>query len=376
MKKCILVPDSFKGTMSSLEVSEIMKNNIMLAFPECQVIALPVADGGEGTVDCFLQALGGEKIFMETRGPLTESVKSFYGIIGNLAIIEMAASAGFPLALGNLNPLHATTYGVGELVRDAIQRGCTSIVLGLGGSCTNDAGAGMAVALGAKFYDKDHNEFLPVGGNLGKVASIDLRETRDLVKDIHIIAMCDIDNPLFGGNGAAHVFGPQKGASHKQVLALDSQLRFFADAIDKALNIDVSTLKGAGAAGGMGAGVYAFLGGTLKQGIDTVLDLVGFENLLVGCDYVFTGEGRLDYQSLSGKVVIGVGNRARAKGVPVIAVVGEMEDHMPDVFDQGVTRVYETSGSRKNEYEIKNHCKDDLDIAMKNILKEMRTGNL
>jgi glycerate 2-kinase len=371
MKKCILVPDSFKGTMSSLEVSEIMKNNIMMAFPDCQVIAIPVADGGEGTVDCFLQALGGEKIYIKTSGPLGETIDSFYGIIGKLAIIEMAASAGFPLAIGKLNPLEASTFGVGELVRDAIQRGCTSIVLGLGGSCTNDAGAGMAVALGAKFYNTSNTEFLPSGGTLGQVAYMDLSKTRELLKDIHVIAMCDIDNPLFGENGAAIIFAPQKGASPQQVATLDSQLRLFAEVIAKELNIDVSTLKGAGAAGGMGAGVRAFLGGELKQGIDTVLDLVGFESLLAECDYVFTGEGRLDLQSLSGKVVIGVANRARAKGVPVIAVVGEKEDDMPDIYHQGVTKVYETSGARKSEEDIRNNCKEDLSISMKRILAEM-----
>lgn len=369
MKKCILVPDSFKGTMSSLEVSEIMKKNIVAAFPDCQVIAIPVADGGEGTVDCFLKALGGEKVFLKTSGPFGDPVDSFYGIIGKLAVIEMAASAGLHLARGRLNPLQASTYGVGELILDAFSRKCTSIVIGLGGSCTNDAGTGMAAALGARFFDKENREFLPVGGTLGEIVSMELTQVHERLKGIQVIAMCDIDNPLFGVNGAAYIYGPQKGASQQEVIILDKQLQGFSKLISEILQFDVSTLKGAGAAGGMGAGVKAFLGGELKQGIDAVLDLVNFEGLLADCDYVFTGEGRLDAQSLSGKVVIGVANRAVKEGVPVIAVVGEMEDGMPDVTELGVTEVYETSNSRSGEDEIRNHCREDLDTTMKAVLK-------
>lgn len=372
MKKCILVPDSFKGTMSSLEVSEIMKVNIHHFFPDCQVVAIPVADGGEGTVDSFLQALGGREVHVKTRGPFEGHVDSFYGIVGELAIIEMAASAGFPLAKGILDPMNATTYGVGELVRHAIEHGCTEIVLGLGGSCTNDAGVGMTAALGGRFLNGKGEDFLPVGGTLAEVESIDLTATRELLKGIHLIAMCDIDNPLYGPNGAAHVFAPQKGATQEQVIVLDNQLRLLSETISLSLGIDVSDLKGAGAAGGMGAGVYAFLGGELKKGIDTVLDLVNFESLLDECDYIFTGEGKLDYQSLSGKVVVGVGNRAKARGVPVIAVVGEMEEGLDEIFDQGVTRVYETSSGRKNEEDIRIHCREDLNNTMRKILLKLK----
>ena len=371
MKKCILVPDSFKGTMSSLEVSQIMKNRILKRFPDCQVIAIPVADGGEGTVDCLLEALHGDKISLTTKGPFLDSAESFYGRVGDLAIIEMAASAGFHLAQEKLNPLRTTTYGVGELIRHAVNQGAKEIILGLGGSCTNDGGSGMAAALGTRFIDGKGVEFIPVGGTLGEVVEIDNSRTRDFLKDVRVIAMCDIDNPLFGETGAAYVFAPQKGATPVQVDYLDQQLRIFSSTIKTSLGVDVSKLSGGGAAGGMGAGVKAFLNGELKSGIDTVLDLVGFENLLDNCDWVFTGEGKLDYQSLSGKVVIGVGHRAMKEGVPVIAVVGEREEGLQDLYRQGVARVYETSSQRKDFEDIRAHCREALRGTMDKILGEI-----
>jgi len=369
MRKCIILPDSFKGTMSALRVCEIMKKCILQVFPNCEVIAIPVADGGEGTVDCFLQALGGRKVKLQTSGPFMENIESFYGITeDNTAIIEMAAAAGLPLAAGKLDPEKASTYGVGELIYDAAMKGCKRIILGLGGSCTNDGGAGMAAALGTKFYDEYGVPFIPVGGTLSQVFQIDISETTKLLKGIEIIAMCDIDNPMYGENGAALIFAPQKGADEKIVARLEQQLRCFSHTIHMSLGIDVSELKGAGAAGAMGAGVYAFLGAALKRGIEIVLDLVDFDTLLTKCDYVFTGEGRLDRQSLSGKVVMGVSGRAKAKHVPVIAVVGSMEKELKEIYDMGVTAVYETSSNRKTMDEIKMHCEEDLETIMKEIL--------
>lgn len=369
MRKCIILPDSFKGTMSALRVCEIMKKCILQVFPNCEVIAIPVADGGEGTVDCFLQALGGRKVKLQTSGPFMENIESFYGITeDNTAIIEMAAAAGLPLAAGKLDPEKASTYGVGELIYDAAMKGCKRIILGLGGSCTNDGGAGMAAALGTKFYDEYGVPFIPVGGTLSQVFQIDISETTKLLKGIEIIAMCDIDNPMYGENGAALIFAPQKGADEKIVARLEQQLRCFSHTIHMSLGIDVSELKGAGAAGAMGAGVYAFLGAALKRGIEIVLDLVDFDTLLTKCDYVFTGEGRLDRQSLSGKVVMGVSGRAKAKHVPVIAVVGSMEKELKEIYDMGVTAVYETSINRKTMDEIKMHCEEDLETIMKEIL--------
>ncbi len=368
MKKCILVPDSFKGTMSSVTVSEIMGESIRRHFPRCKIIAIPVADGGEGTVECFLRVLGGEKVYTPVKDPFMKEIDSFYGISGNVAIIEVAAAVGLPLAMGRMNPMSATTYGVGQLIKDAIEKGCRKIILGLGGSCTNDAGAGMAAALGTRFIDARGCELIPAGGTLSQVAEIDISETKKLMRGIEIVAMCDIDNPMYGENGAAYVFAPQKGADKETVVALDAQLRSFAEVIQRSLGVDVSSVKGAGAAGAMGAGVYALLGGKLKQGIDTVLDLAAFDQLLEGCDWVFTGEGKLDSQSLSGKVVIGVSARAKRKNVPVIAVVGTKEGDLEQVFEKGVTRVYETNKGRKGFSDIQEHCREDLRETMEEIL--------
>lgn len=367
MKKCILIPDSFKGTMTSIQVLTIMKEVILNHWPDCEVISIPVADGGEGTVDCFLQLLGGEKISVKTNNPYMEEIDSFYGMAGDVAIIEMAASAGLPLVMDRLNPMATTTYGVGELITDAIAHGSKKLIIGLGGSCTNDAGSGMAAALGTKFYNAKGESFIPVGGTLSKVRSIDKTETELLTKGVEIIGICDIDNPMYGEQGAAYVFAPQKGADQPMVELLDSELRSFAAVIEKASGVEVANIKGAGAAGGMGAGVVTFLNGQLKQGINTVLDLVEFEKLLDGCDVVFTGEGRLDSQSFYGKAVAGIARRAKPYNIPVIAVVGIMDGNMSEIFDEGVTEVYETARGRHNFAEIKVNCIEDLRLALEEI---------
>lgn len=371
MRKCILVPDSFKGTMSAVEVCGIMKESILNTYPECDIISVPVADGGEGTVDCFLQAFNrGRKIVLETKGPHLKNIQSFYGIIDDIGIIEMAASAGVFTVSGKMDPEKTSTYGVGELINDAVNKGCRKIILGLGGSCTNDAGAGMAAALSTKFYDQNGRSFIPVGGNLSSVAAIDIAKTREKLKNIEIEAMCDIDNPLYGENGAAYVFGPQKGADPEKVKKLDFNLRHFSETIHKSLGIDVSEIEGAGAAGGMGAGAYAFLGANLKRGIDVILDIIHFEEIISSCDCIFTGEGRLDAQSMRGKVVIGISKRAKPYKIPVVAVVGSFEGDIRAVRDAGVSFIFETGTERKSIKEVRVHCKEDLRRSMDEICRD------
>ncbi|MDO4518088.1 MAG: glycerate kinase [Bacillota bacterium] len=348
MKKCIVIPDSYKGTISSADAAQIMKEEIHRVYPACEVIKVPISDGGEGLVDCLMKPLDGEIIKTKVRGPFGDYIQSFYGRSGETAVIEMAAAAGLHLAEGRLNPAKASTYGVGELIHNAVDNGCTDIIIGLGGSCTNDGGAGMAMALGTRFLNRDGQEFLPTGDTLKEVVQIDNRPTRDFLQGVSIRAMCDIDNPMFGQHGAAFVFAPQKGADEKMVEILDENLRAFALTIKDQLGIDVSNLRGAGAAGAMGAGVVAFLGGTLGSGIGAILDIVGFDSLLQGCDWVFTGEGKLDSQSLDGKAIGGIGNRAKKYSVPVIAVVGIKEGNVDEIYNKGVCKVYETS--KKIEY--------------------------
>ena len=342
MKKCVVVSDSFKGTVSSREICEIAQRVIPRHFPACEVVCIPVADGGEGTVDCFIQAMGAQRVEVTVTNALGEKSAAAYARIGELAIIEMAAAAGLPQVGALRCPGTATTYGVGELIAHAVDSGCRKILLGLGGSATNDGGCGCAAALGVRFYDADGQSFVPVGDTLGRIARIDTAKADELLRSVEITVMCDVTNPLYGPTGAAYVFAPQKGADAEKVKSLDAGLRHFGDVIRSQLGIDVSRMPGAGAAGGMGAGCVALLGGTIQSGIDAVLDVTGFDRQLEGADLVITGEGRIDSQSADGKVVSGVARRTRAKGVPLIAIAGGIADSAGAVYDIGVSAMFST----------------------------------
>ena len=342
MKKCVVVSDSFKGTVSSREICAIAQQVIPRHFPACEVVCIPVADGGEGTVDCFVQAMGAQRVGVTVTNALGEKSAAAYARLGELAIIEMAAAAGLPQGGALRCPGTATTYGVGELIAHAIDSGCRKILLGLGGSATNDGGCGCAAALGVRFYDADGQSFVPVGDTLGRIARIDTAEAEALLRSVEITVMCDVTNPLYGPTGAAYVFAPQKGADAEKVKSLDAGLRHFGDVIRSQYGLDVSAMPGAGAAGGMGAGCVALLGGTIQSGIDAVLDVTGFDRQLEGADLVITGEGRIDSQSADGKVVSGVARRTRAKGVPLIAIAGGIADSAGAVYDIGVSAMFST----------------------------------
>ena len=340
MKKCVIMPDSFKGTLSSIEICDIIKEKVLEFYPDCQVKAVPVADGGEGTVDCFLYAIDAEKVELRVQNAYMEPVDVYYAKVGSQAILEMAQPAGLPQAEGRLNPKVTSTYGVGQMIRHAVENGCTDIVIGLGGSSTNDGGTGAAAALGTVFRNAEGESFIPAGGTLKEIVSIDNSETRKLLEGVSITAMCDINNPMYGPQGAAYIFGPQKGADPEMVKELDSQLIYLSELIQKDLGTDVSRMEGAGAAGALGAGIVAFMGGKLKSGIQTVLDMIHFEELAAGADMVFTGEGRIDSQSLGGKVVIGIAERAKRLGVPVTAVVGSIGDGAEGAYELGVNAIF------------------------------------
>jgi glycerate kinase len=343
-----------------------MSSALRSQFPNAEIISIPVADGGEGTVDAFLAACGGEKVYLTVKGPFMEDMRSFYGLIegGRTAVIEMAACAGLPLVGTNLHPESTTTYGVGQLIADALHRGCQRIIVGLGGSATNDLGTGCAAALGMRFLDADGQAFIPVGGTLDRIVSIDRIAMLPALDQAEIITMCDIDNPLYGPNGAAHVFSPQKGAGPAMVQELDRQLRSGAETIQRELGLDISNLPGAGAAGGMGGGMVAFLESKLSMGIEVLLDLVDFDQLLTSTDLVFTGEGRIDAQSLRGKVVIGVARRARRAGVPVIAVVGAIGEGIERAYDEGVTAIFNINREPLPFTEAKVRAKENLEMTM------------
>lgn len=338
MKRCIMISDSFKGTLSSSEICEIASQCLPRYFPGCELVKIPVADGGEGTVACFQEACGGELVSVSVSGPYHEPLTASYlQLPEGKAVIEMASAAGLPLVEDRKDPCKTSTYGVGELIRHAVERGNRSILLGLGGSCTNDGGCGCAAALGVKFTRADGSSFIPVGGDLDQIAGIDTREAARLLQGVSLTAMCDIDNPLYGPTGAACVFAPQKGADAHMVALLDRQLAALSRAIESQLGCSVAAIPGAGAAGGFGAGAVAFLGAQLRPGIEAVLDLVNFDTLLHNCDMVFTGEGRLDSQSLRGKVISGVARRAKTQNVPVIAIVGGVTPDVEALCDDGVT---------------------------------------
>ncbi len=373
MKKIAVVSDSFKGSISSGEICAIVAEEAGRFFPACEVIGLPVADGGEGTVDSFLECLDGEKITLSVSGPYFETIYAFYGKFGETAIIEMAAAAGLPLVGDEKDPLRTTTYGVGELMRHALEHGAKKIIVGLGGSATNDGGCGAAAAMGTRFFDKAGNEFIPVGGTLSKIAKIDNAETKRLLEGVAVIAMCDIDNPMHGLRGAAHIFAPQKGADEAMVEKLDRELVALDRAIVQSLGLEVASLPGAGAAGAMGAGVVAFFGAQLQPGIETVLDTVRFEERVQGADFVITGEGKLDSQSLRGKVVIGVARRAKAAGIPVVAVVGDVGDDIDEAYQQGVSAVFSTNHLAIPFSEAKKRSVKDYRLTIENLFRLLNT---
>lgn len=369
MKKCVIIPDSYKGTLSSFEICEIIGTKVKEFYPECEIIQIPVADGGEGTVDCFLHALQAKKVPVKVTGPYHEPIDCYYARKENTAIIEMAQAAGLPMVEKRKNPAITTTYGVGLMMKHALENGCTEIIIGLGGSCTNDAGVGAACALGVKFYDKDGNAFLPTGNTLSKINKIDTSQARRFLNNRSVTAMCDIDNPMFGRNGAAYIFSPQKGADVHMVEELDLNLRMLSKTIIDNLGMDVSTLPGAGAAGAMGAGIVAFFGGNLKSGIHTVLDLIQFEQLIEDADMIFTGEGRIDGQSLRGKVVIGIAERAVKKHVPVVAVVGAIGEDAERAYDMGVSAIFSINRGPVDFEISKYKSKENLSATMDSLLR-------
>lgn len=374
MTKVVLIPDSFKGTMSSAEICDIMRRAILSHYPSAQVISIPVADGGEGSVDAFLSAVSGEKRIVTVSGPYFEPVESFYGVIddGKTAVIEMAACAGLPLVGERRNPMETTTFGVGQLIAHAVESGCRTIVMGLGGSATNDVGCGCAAALGARFLDKEGKEFVPAGGTLKDVCRIDLSQMLPALQGVNIIAMCDIDNPLYGPSGAAHVFAPQKGADETAVALLDEGLRHIDRVIQADLGLKTAELPGAGAAGGMGCGMVAFFGARLQMGIETVLDIVHFDAIASGADMVFSGEGKIDSQSIRGKVVIGVARRTAAAGIPLVAVVGDIGDGAEAAYEKGVSAVFSINRVAVSYKEARPRAKNDLYLTMDNLMRFLK----
>ena len=372
MKKCIVISDSFKGSLSSRDICEIARTCFAKVLPDCELTAIPVADGGEGTVDCFHQVCGGVLVPVTVQGPFGQDMKASYlQLDGGRAVIEMASSAGLPL-VGDKNPRVTSTYGVGQQIRHAVEQGNTQILLGLGGSCTNDGGCGCAAALGVRFLDRAGQAFVPTGGTLDQIAHIDVSGARQLLQTVKLTAMCDIDNPMHGPTGAAYIFGPQKGADPATVEFLDGQLKVLDAVIQQELHRSVADVPGSGAAGAFGAGILAFLDGTLCPGIEAVLDLVDFDGKLKDCDLVITGEGRFDSQSIRGKVVSGISRRAKARQVPVLVIAGSVAEEVESISadpDSGVTAVFSINRQAMDYSVSKPFSQQNYRYTLENLLR-------
>ena len=341
--KIVLAPNALKGSLTAMQAASAMEQGIRAAFPEAEILKVPVADGGDGLAEVLIDALEGEARIATVRGPLGQSVQATLCHVParGLAAVEMAVASGLALlAPQDRNPALTTTYGTGELIRAALDLGARHVVVGIGGSATNDGGVGMAAALGTRFLDAAGNAVAPIGGALGQIRRIDVSGLDPRLATVRCEAICDVDNPLLGPRGAAQVYGPQKGASPAQVEELDAGLAHLADVIAADLGLDVRDMPGAGAAGGLGAGLYAFLGAELRRGVDLVLDLVGLDAQLVGADLVITAEGQIDYQTAFGKAPAGVAQRAKAQGIPCLAIAGGIGERITDLHLIGIDAVF------------------------------------
>jgi glycerate 2-kinase len=337
--RIIIAPDSFKGSLTAWEVAERIESGIYQVWPEAEVIKIPIADGGEGTVQALVRATQGTIVPMDVLGPLGNTTQAYFGILGDgeTAVVEMAVASGLPLvSKEKRNPLITTTYGTGQLIKGALDKGCKKLIIGIGGSATNDGGAGMAQALGAKLLDEQGRELGFGGGQLVKLASIDGSSVDPHIHDMEIVVACDVDNPLCGVRGASAVYGPQKGATVDMIGELDAALHHYSEIVQRDLGKAVRDIPGAGAAGGLGAGLIAFLGANLRPGIDIVLEATDFITKVSTADLVITGEGKMDSQTACGKAPVGVARAAKQFGVPVIAIAGGIGDDADVLCDHGI----------------------------------------
>ena len=337
--KIVVAPDSFKGSVSALEAASAMEQGLRRVFPEAVIEKIPMADGGEGTVQSLVDATGGHLQTRRVLAPLENEVDAQFGILsdGETAVIEMASASGLTLvAPHERNPLRTTTYGTGQLIHAALEAGCRRLIIGIGGSATNDGGAGMAEALGVRLLDTNGQQIQRGGGNLERLASIDATGLHPAIAETETVVACDVNNPLTGPDGASHVYGPQKGATPEMIETLDGHLAHFDKILVDTFGKSFNDIPGAGAAGGLGAGLMAFLNAELRLGIDIMIDAVNLKERVKGAAVVFTGEGQLDFQTAFGKTPVGVAKVAKAHDIPVIAIAGGVAEGAEAVYDAGI----------------------------------------
>lgn len=375
--KIVIAPDSYKESLSALEVAGAIERGFREVYPDADYHQLPVADGGEGTVEAMVAATQGRVVEVEVTGPLGDTVQGFYGLSGDeqSAFIEMAAASGLELVPTDKRcPLTTTSWGTGELIRHALDAGVKHIIIGLGGSATNDGGAGMAQALGVKLLTADNQAITPGGAGLETLERIDISELDARLAECRIEVACDVTNPLTGEEGASAVFGPQKGATPEMITRLDTALEHYAQCVKRCLDIDVLTLEGGGAAGGMGAALYAFCGAELRPGIEIVTDALHLDKLVADADLVITGEGRIDSQTIHGKVPVGVARVAKRYNVPVIAIGGSLTPDVGVVHEHGLDAVFSVLYRICTLEEALRDAEDNLFMAARNIAAVLRMG--
>lgn len=373
--KIIIASDSFKGSLTSAEVATAAARGIKAVYPDCQVISVPVADGGEGTVDALMQALGGEIASTTVHDPLSRPIQAYYAVIGTMAVIEIATASGLPLlSIQERNPWLTSTHGTGEMIMDAIKRGCRQFLIGIGGSATNDAGTGMLQAMGFRFYDTNNNEILHCcGATMHLIRRVDDTCVPDALRQSSFTIACDVDTPFCGKEGAAHVFAPQKGADTTMVHQLDYGMASLAKVIDNKYHINITNIAGAGAAGGMGGTFCACLGAKLQRGIDVILETIHFRQIIQNADLIITGEGKIDSQTSKGKVPMGVLSYAKEQNIPVIAIAGCVEE-CESLTQMGFAGIYSIKDS-KQSFSLamrKDVAAENVENTIKKIMKNMR----
>jgi len=375
--RIVVAPDSYKGSVSAVGTANAMEKGIKAVFPDAEVIKVPIADGGEGTVEALVTATAGQVIHQDVVGPLGDTIQSYWGILGDgkTAVIEMASASGLPLVPNDKkDPRITTTYGTGQLIQAALAKGLKKIIIGIGGSATNDGGCGMAQALGGKFLDADGQE-LPYGGAaLAKLDRVDLSGLDVRLKDAVIIVACDVDNPLCGAKGATAVYGPQKGATPEMVQELDAALKHFASKVSKVTGKEIAECPGAGAAGGLGAGLLFFTNATLRPGVEIVLETTGFDSLVQSAQLVITGEGRTDFQTAFGKAPVGVARLAEKYNVPTLCLSGGLGQGYEDVLQHGIDGVMSTAPGPMTLEECMERGAELIELGTKRLCHVVKVG--
>lgn len=373
----LVAPDSFKECLSARQVAQHISKGILDVYPAAKVHQVSISDGGEGLLDALLQGIGGVLQAAMVKNPLLRNIQANFGILENgTAVIEMAKASGLELLTDTeKNPMVTSTFGTGQLIKAALDKGCKNILIGIGGSATNDAGTGMLRALGCRFLDTNGNELKDGGGYLGDLVKIDLKNLDKRLKKCKITVACDVDNPLTGPNGASFVYSAQKGATPEEMILLDNNLKHFAYIVKKQLGVDIEQLSGAGAAGGIGAGLSAFLNAKLTKGIDLILETLQIEEHIKNVDLIFTGEGKVDSQTLHGKTISGIAKIAKKHNVPVIVLAGKVIDTIDDLYNIGVSVIHQISDTKSSKEEAIKNAGENLERSAAICLQKFKREN-